>query len=422
MLALERNSINKRRSRQIVHGRLLSSARDSSFLLAIVLFILITQVFQYLPVARKDPRYPLKNGERTWAAWAIDDFLNKREDPAKIVFLGSSLMLTPLGVSDAQFLEQKLDATAHHESLYFNELIKQRTGTSVRNFNFALPGEMPSDAYLITKLLLCGNRKPQIIVYGVGARDFMDNMLAGPKSTDPYRCLIPFDNEKKAAGFGDNPTWSEKLAYVSGQIFDPTNKREELARQAQLIASSFVSDPTGIKPSIHTLLPRYHPMEIDPGESLFKPDNNQDKARLTDNLEEYRRRYGVLNWSTFLTQFQFLARLLEQARLENVKIVLVEMPVTSVNRQLIPPPVWQSYQETLRVLSHCKGTTFIDLQATNLFSDADFGDTVHLNTIGGIKMLNVLAESFSKSDDLNMTDATAADVNPKLAVTKYSGL
>lgn len=48
---------------------------------------------------------------------------------------------------------------------------------------------MPSDAYLITQLLLGYKDHPKLIVYGVGPRDFVDNLLTSATSTDPYRCL-----------------------------------------------------------------------------------------------------------------------------------------------------------------------------------------------------------------------------------------
>jgi hypothetical protein len=171
------------------------------------------------------------------------------------------------------------------------------------------------------------------------------------------------------------------------------------------------------------LLPRYHPMEIAAGESFFKPEYRLDKGRFTNNLEEYRQRYGVLNWDTFLTQFNFLAMLLQEARVQNTKVVLVEMPVTSVNRRLIPKFVWNSYQASLRVITRSKGASLVDLQGSNLFTDDDFGDTVHLNTTGGTKMLNFLAKDLCKeASSFRTIETTTTDTHSKIAATGYSGL
>lgn len=390
-----------------------------------MLFAVIAQISPYWSIIKIDPRHPLEYGEHTWTAWAMDDFLNRRREPAKVVFLGSSLMLTPLSVADAKFLDQNLDATAHHQSLYFNDLIKQQSGRSVNSFNFALPGEMPSDAFLITKTLLCGKEKPEMIVYGVGPRDFMDNLLASPTATDPYRCLSPLTDDNERRHFLGNRTFWDQLSHLIGEIFDPSNKRQELSTGAQVFVKALVGKQlVGSKSSqsIHGLLPRYHPMEIAEGESLFKPENGIDQDRFKNNLEEYRQRYRVLNWDTFLTQFNFLAMLLQEARLQNTRVVLVEMPVTSVNRQLIPEFVWNSYQASLRVITRSNGAIFVDLQGSNLFTDDDFGDTVHLNTTGGTKMLNFLAKDLSKEARLRIIETTKTDTHSKIAATDYSGL
>lgn len=93
----------------------------------------------------------------TWTTWAIKDFLSpgKKSD---VVFMGSSLMLVPLDGTDADFLGHRIDASAHHQSCYFEDRFKRYSGLSVASYNFALPGEMPSDAALITKFLLKGEK------------------------------------------------------------------------------------------------------------------------------------------------------------------------------------------------------------------------------------------------------------------------
>ena len=130
-----------------------------------------------------------KNQEHTWTQWALIDFAKQKDNPSPIVFLGSSLMLMPINLADAHFLNRTIDGATHHESVLFDHLINYDKKHHASNFNFALPGLMPSDAYLITNRMLSGNNHPQLIVYGLGPRDFLDNLLSSPASTDPYRCL-----------------------------------------------------------------------------------------------------------------------------------------------------------------------------------------------------------------------------------------
>ena len=113
----------------------------------------------------------------TWTTWSIKDYLGHTKAP-DVVFLGSSLMLVPLDGVDADYMRKDIDAARHHQSLFFENHFKKYTGKEVSSFNFALPGEMPSDAYLITRFLLEGKKAPKVLVYGVGPRDFMDNLYA----------------------------------------------------------------------------------------------------------------------------------------------------------------------------------------------------------------------------------------------------
>jgi Protein of unknown function (DUF1574) len=425
VLAVRSKSINQSQREQEMHVSLVETARDSKFLVASLCFVLICQLVSHCTILKIDPRFPLKYGEHTWTAWAIDDFLNKRKGAAKVIFLGSSLMLTPLNTADAKFLDRNLDATEHHESCYFNELIRRKTGNNVSNFNFALPGEMPSDAFLITESLLGKEKKPKMIVYGVGPRDFMDNLLANPTTTDPYRYLSPLSSDTKGKSSFNERSWEEQLRYLIGQIFDPSEKREELSTGARLISRNFADRQlrfAKMSQTIRSLLPCYHPMEIAPGESIFKADNSLAKDRFVNSLEEYRKRYGALNWNTYLTQFYFLTKLLEQARLQHIEVVLLEMPVTSVNRKLIPSVIWNSYQANLRVLARSKGARFIDLQNSQRFTDDDFGDTVHLNTVGGTKMLEILVDNLLGEDELEKKEAVTRKEQKKIAATKYGGL
>ncbi|MBI4533649.1 MAG: hypothetical protein HY711_06845, partial [Candidatus Melainabacteria bacterium] len=126
--------------------------------------------------------------EKTWSYWTIKGFVESHSCP-DVVFLGSSLVLVPVAGADADYLNKRLDGSKHHRSIYFESTFRQDTGHAVKTFNLALPGEMPSDAYLITDFLLKGTKRPRMIIYGVGPRDFMDNLLPSPSATDPYRSL-----------------------------------------------------------------------------------------------------------------------------------------------------------------------------------------------------------------------------------------
>ncbi len=334
------------------------------------------------------------NQEHTWTEWALIDFAKQKNNPSPLVFLGSSLMLMPIDLADAHFLNCKIDGATHHESVLFDSTFNRQKSHNISNFNFALPGLMPSDAYLIGQLLLSGNVHPQFIVYGLGPRDFLDNLLPSPTSTDPYRCLSQSLSKPLLSPFLGQD-WQLKLADFFKQwlpLYDQKDKIYDLSK----VATSFIPRPTKMitMQQLHTLLPSYNPMSIRLNECIFSPNQTTDPDRFAQNLNEYRQRYHQVNWDTFASQTKFFLEFLKLASNNNTKILVVAMPITSTNRKLLPSYVYDTYKQNLRVISKSYGAHFIDLDGSGNFSDQDFLDTVHLNAAGGDRLIKLISQYF----------------------------
>lgn len=376
-----------------------SQSKLPSFLLALGVFLALALLLRYSCAAPAS----IATSEPTWTTRAITDFLQRPKAP-DLVFLGSSLVLTPINLTDAKVLNRTLDGAFHHESVTTGLLLKERTGKTITTFNFAVPGEMPSDAYLIEKLLLKNDKQPKLVVFGVGPRDFMDNLLDSPTATDPYQWLARLETIP-------DPAFKKTIAspgYYLAEAILPANIRNAISELVSnsvtgsvsnlLAASNFSVLPNHTK---HVLLPQYHSMSIEPGECLFKPVLESEKERFNNNLEEYKRRYGELKWDMFTTQLNFTAKLLDVARSRHTQVLLVAMPVTTINKNLIAPFAWETYKNSLSVLAHEKGAAYLDFDNTTAFSDEDFGDTVHLNTRGAIRMIALLSNEVVNREDLS---------------------
>ena len=134
------------------------------------------------------------------------------------------------------------------------------------------------------------------------------------------------------------------------------------------------------------------PCLLDLNECLFSPNQTIDPNRFAQNLNEYRQRYHQINWDIFTCQTKFFLDFLKLTSNNNTKILIAAMPITSVNRQLLPDYVYAAYKENLRVFSRACGAHFIDLDDSGCFSDQDFLDTVHLNAAGGIRLLELISK------------------------------
>lgn len=334
----------------------------------------------------------------SWTGWTVKQFL---QDPARpdIVFLGSSLVLVPLDGVDADFLNRRVDGSQHHHSAYFEHRWSQLTGNNSRTYTFALPGEMPSDAYLIVKNLLRGNKQPRVIVYGVGPRDFLDNLLPSPSATDPYRYLSRFDDIEPIAS-RVMPDWQERMDFELGRAFSLYGNREHLSscgsKAAGKLLSAVLPECTEISFDVRrAILPEYHPCEVGAGQAFFRPSKSGEREKFADNLSEYRKRYAKLKWDTYLTQMEFFGDTLSEARSRGIETVVVAMPITDLNRSILSDKSWSAYRNGVLAMAQRKGATIVDLSESPLFARSDFMDTVHLHAGGGKRWLDVVSEAMA---------------------------
>ncbi len=338
----------------------------------------------------------------TWTSCAINDFLQKPIAP-DIVFLGSSLVLYPAGSVDADLLNAEIDGPRHHSILYFEKELSRKIGRRFTSFDFALPGEMPSDAYLVTNFLL-QKKSPRIIVYGVGPRDFMDNLLPSPSATDPFRHLSRFGDYSSEID-KISPQWQERLQWELGRISFLYGQKDDIKngfeKQFKKVTEIELANLPAVSFSLrHKLLPEYRPVEVGVNDCLFRQYVTRPRPAFVDNLVEYRKRYKKLKWETFLTQMEFLAQTIDVAKKRNIDFVLVSMPITDINRDLIGSTASIAYNKTLRALAQAKGIAFLDLDEARTYKLSDFEDTVHLHSGGGRKMLSAVAHFLASDNKL----------------------
>jgi len=415
----------------------------SKFVISCFLFLLINFV-----VARDLSHFKLSDWQKykqqtlagpqeipkhTWTEWALIDFEKQKDNPASIVFLGSSLILTPLNLVDANFLNRNVDGAIHHKSIVFDRLINNNNHGPAATFNFSVPGAMASDVYLIANLLLQRTNHADLIIYGVGPRDFLDNVLSTPTSTDPYRCLSKIlwkTNNSETVFSYIKQDWQSQLNYFLMQHLPLYGQQEDIGQylsgQFLPVANSTITTLAGLTgratenwparistERLHKLLPNYDPMAIDLNQCLFAPHDMGDSHRFEKDLNEYRKRYRNVNWDIYTCQTKFLVDLLKLARQHKVTVLVVAMPITSTNRKLLPDYVFTAYKEHLRVLSRPYGAYFIDLDDSGCFSDQDFLDTVHLNGTGGARFLELISKYITQHRLIDQSPAS----HPRLAET-----
>lgn len=335
---------------------------------------------------------------RSWVYWATKDFRANCPPHPDIVLLGSSLMMAALHGGDATYLNLPQNVAFHHRSAYLEHLMSDKVGAPVSTFAFAIGGQMVSDAYAITQTLLHGDARPKTIVYGIAPRDFMDNTLTSPASTETFRYMSRI-GDLSVVNLPARSAFWERTEWAAGQASFLYNRRLDFVYLQQKYARALLGSLLGMKDLdlVHAPFPLRKiamfelPEDNGPNELMILPYKAGDQ-KYTDNSDEYRKRYRSFRMSLFNMQLSFLQRMLAYCRDEGIDLVLVNMPLTTDNVALMPPGFYDHYLNTVRSLSSNYGAHVLDLNDPQIFTKQMFADSVHLNGFGGKRLFEVLSE------------------------------
>jgi hypothetical protein len=364
----------------------------SIFVVALALFIGLNVVFQLANPFKFDPyRYSY----RGWSWWTLED-LKRNSNEYNVALLGSSLMVGAAAGCDANYVKKNLDLTKYHEMGYLNDRMHELFGGKFRTFNLAAPGQMPSDAYLMLKAMASTGNRPDVVIYGVAPRDFIDSTLSAPCDTEPFHYLsriVSIDDVYAAEfrGFWGKLDWYlQKASFVYNHALDFQLAFKDAAQV-------FVDRVVPLPWSDHRftwwdrtqMLPNYLPAEIHAAAVIIAPMGKKDMS-FNDNTAEYMARYKKPDIHTFRTQMYFLRKMAEYCHRERIELVLVNMPIMRFNIAMLPPGVYGKYLEVLRQFAWNHNIIYYDLCDFAKYPREDFHDTVHLSHLGARKFFDTL--------------------------------
>lgn len=296
------------------------------------------------------------------------------------VLIGSSLVMYPFWTMDRDRYGSIPDILHHHDSLVLQDELKRAGFANPTVYSLAVFGQMVSDSYIFVDEFLKGDKKPEIIVYGIAPRDFSDCDLAGPMSTNTFKRLVGLGNFGRYAELY-LPNLQDKVDFVASHLCFFYNKRQRLQREFEkAIDKMYKACGFG-----------------EPGQSESQARaqagfmlNGTKEERWANSTIEYTRRYKNIAERDLSVQTGCLDRLLTLCQQRKIKVILVNMPLTEDNRKLLPPGFYASFRKKLAGISNRTGVKLLDLGESNEFTRSDFWDTVHLEHGGGYKMLKHL--------------------------------
>jgi len=276
--------------------------------------------------------------------------LNRAPD---LVLLGSSLMVYPFWEAD-RALNIECGAVGYYHNSVFLERELARHDIRSLVFNWATLLQMVSDSYLIDYKFLDGAKKPKLIVLGLAPRDFFDNLIPSPSDTVYFQYFAGIDQWRRPYFFTD------MLAFVQCAL----NKYCLLYCDRSALQSWFNQDFANLIVAAYHLKPQ--PVYIPPF---------------------YLARYKNITIDSLNPQQRFLEGLVSLNRKRNIKLVLINMPLSEANRSMLPPLFYDQFCGYLQAFAAQEKIPLVDLSHKN-FVDSDYYDGVHLNRTGGRRLVN----------------------------------
>ena len=361
---------------------------------------------------------PFKTPSRTPIYYNVRDFDKKQARP-QIALLGSSLMMTALHGGDAAYTNLSVNPNIHHSSQYFEKTLTETFPPgkqAFKTFAFCIGGEMVSDAFILTDALLTGQNqhlsqniaapfKPKVIIYGIAPRDFMDHALPSPAATTVFKFvkrmhdLSYLDDQAYA-------TLNEKIEHLFEKISFIYAHRPDLVYRQQALAGALIQairhDPAIEAQTVHCPLhirkQAYLELPEDTGinEGIIEPPEATEP--FVDNTAEYKYRYKKYNQKQLDSQFGFLDRLLALGQRQNIRVILINMPLTQDNISLMAPGFYDTYLKRVKTVARSRNAIMLDLNDQSKFPKNWFGDSARLNSRGGMHFFKVLTEALASNE------------------------
>ncbi len=269
----------------------------SPVLWAILLFLLLNAGCSLSTVlSKQSAKKPEQQGATFQACDSAIDQFQKAIDRAQVVLIGSSVVMAPVWSTDIKRYPGVADVYHHHRSFELEHLLSKNRLAGTKVFAFALPGLMVSDGYLLTSKLLEGAKKPEMLVYGVTPRDFMDDLMTGETRTPVFQRLMHLED---FSSLGDMYLTStqEKADFLVNNFVFLYGKRWRYQDKFGTIVKRLVS----------AVVPAAKSKPTDSASTEQQFLLGQDKKQVwRKSIEEYRARYRHFDAAQFAKQQHLL--------------------------------------------------------------------------------------------------------------------
>lgn len=383
--------------------------RSKFFWAAIFLLVVDMAIVVSNPLGKVDPmRLP---SPHSWEWWRTQSYLSASKAP-DVVLLGSSLVMIPTPMLDADYLNKPFDCVHHDHSVYMQDRLADLVGLKEPScINLGLPGGMISDDYMVARYLLDGERKPKVAVLGITLRDFIEHHVQYPATSHPYRYFSQFMDVADVVDIAMPQVW-QRADYLWGHYFVLWGKRLQMQAITEDVGKHVIAPIQSTQVAVNPVTDAERNKTLaaklkaiaEEGEFMMEPHK---LTLYEDNTNEYRSRFRGDKSELFNAESEFLARLLKLLRDRNIEVLVVNMPLMPANMSVMPPGMYDKYMAITQKLAAENNCKFLNLNDSARFVISDFRDTAHMNGNGGKKFLDSVDMTIAQ--DLGLRTALVGD-------------
>ncbi len=284
-------------------------------------------------------------------------------------------------------------------------ILEKITGNRPEIEVMALPGAMANDIADIVESVVNGDRKAKTVIYLAAPRDFIDRRST-PKSVSMFVAAKPTKigiTQKTAVAdlnvsLKDWMVTNMPTSMIRRIDQFQKNPTPQLACEAALDSCSELYEQ---RSQMRSALVDYSCETLNRDKDLWSAAHSQratikKQTRFDRDLGDYSFRYNPPDFARLKAEAQALDRLAATCRNKKIRLVIVNMPLTKENKELLDSKLHRDYKQALATAAQRHGFELIDADRKE-FTRSDFIDSVHLNNYGSRKIQNLIAPQLAQA-------------------------
>jgi RNase H-fold protein (predicted Holliday junction resolvase) len=360
------------------------SLRSTTLWTLLLLFVADGAVYSTVPLVKEE------------AMSKFASFLYSQRQPGVLIVGSSVAGSAAYGADttiDPRLPRDRWDSQEYEHSIYFQNRLAQLLGRNLEVFNLSTAGCMTSDVWLLLSRAFEFGKKPEIVVYELIPRDMSDANIRVPGATPLSRALARLHPRDKQQSF---------FAPIA-HIFDSIAESPLSTNLQSVVRSMFALDNQSFCRSVDQLISSYWYVykirslalsTVQSSEMRFlRPDSAANSA-VTKPIDTGL----VFDERSFANRYEleklYLEKLLKLCSDHDVRLVLVNMPVTANYKSSVSNSLLNKYWQDIRKLARQYNVDYINLDDSQ-FAAQDFVDHIHVSPAGGKKVAARVADALA---------------------------